>query len=223
MIEDSAEHLDQLCRQQLPVPERVLVRCAAIADHSAELFDEELSSITQAIAKRREEFATGRWLARRTMRELDIPAGVIHRGKQRQPLWPAGSHGSITHADDIAAVAIGDTDSCRSIGIDLERWSRVTPELHSKLLTANELAALADQPEAAAGLLFSAKEAGYKATFPLADRFIGFHEAEIDVDWAQGRFTIRYVGEHSINSVMEQGEGHFLISGDYALSLFIIS
>lgn len=222
MTQNDAAHLDQLCQQQLPLRPGVCVRCTSIGDYSSALYEEEAEAINQAIAKRRDEFATGRWLARRTMAQLELPIGIIGRGEQRQPLWPSGSVGSITHTDDIAAVAVGTDTSCRSIGIDLEMWPRVTSELHSKLFTRDELAALDGQPAAAAGLLFSAKEAGYKATFPLAERFIGFQEAEIDVDWSQRRFSIRYVGKHTDNSVMEQGEGYFLISDQYALSLFLI-
>jgi 4'-phosphopantetheinyl transferase EntD len=222
MTSDCAERLDDLCSQQLPTIPGLLVRCAAITDRGADLSSEELEAISKAVSKRRNEFATGRWLARRTMLELGLEPGHIARGDQRQPIWPAGITGSITHADDIAAVAVSAADACQSIGIDLERWQRVTPELHRKLFTDSELTVLSALPEAAAGLVFSAKEAGYKATFPLAGRFISFHEAEIDVDWPARRFAIRYVGEHSQNAVMEQGEGYFIIAGDYALSLFVI-
>ena len=73
-----------------------------------------------------------------------------------------------------------------------------------------------------AGLLFSAKEAGYKATFPLAGEFISFQDAEVELDPEQGRFRFRYFGKHAPSAVMEEGYGHFLICGRYVLSLFII-
>ena len=53
-------------------------------------------------------------------------------------------------------------------------------------------------------------------------RFIGFQEAEIEVDWERQRFDLHYVGEHDPNRIMEQGEGHFLFCGPYVLSLVII-
>jgi 4'-phosphopantetheinyl transferase EntD len=40
-------------------------------------------------------------------------------------------------------------------------------------------------------LLFSAKEAVYKAWFPLAERWLGFEDATISVDLAQGSFEAR--------------------------------
>jgi 4'-phosphopantetheinyl transferase EntD len=219
---DALAKLSALCAQRLPDPAGIALRFALISDHLDALYPQERAAVVKAVPKRQQEFATGRWLARELMRELDIEPGVIDRGDQRQPLWPAGALGSITHADDIAAASIARADACRSIGLDLETWQRVSPDLHHKLLTQTERNRLAASPVEAAGLIFSAKEAGYKATFPLAGRFIGFKEAEIDLDWSAGQFLIRYVGDHPENRVMEEGLGYFLISGDYVLSWFII-
>ena len=40
-------------------------------------------------------------------------------------------------------------------------------------------------------LLFSAKEATYKAVYPLVRKVFGFHAVEIKVDWEARRFTPR--------------------------------
>ena len=40
-------------------------------------------------------------------------------------------------------------------------------------------------------LLFSAKESVYKAWFPLTRRWLGFEEADITIDPADGTFTAR--------------------------------
>jgi 4'-phosphopantetheinyl transferase EntD len=214
--------LNQQATDAFPTTEGMAIQIAAIADHRGSLLAEELAAIEQAVEKRQREFATGRWLARQAMVDLDLPVGAIGRGEQREPIWPQGTLGSITHAEDLAAVAVARFGVCQSLGLDLECWSRVTPNLHSKLFTSAEREQLAFSPETAAGLLFSAKEAGYKATFPLASRFIGFHEAEIDVDWSRGQFSIRYVGEHEVNRVMEAGRGYFVVVDQLVLSLYVI-
>ena len=120
----------------------------------------------------------------------------------------------------MAAVAIA--DSLRSVGLDLEVAARVGAELHDKLFTTQELARIERGDPRLPGLMFSAKEAGYKATYPLAGKFIGFQEAEVLVDWDAGRFRFHYVGEHEPNRIMEQGEGYFLFHERYVLSLVII-
>ena len=65
------------------------------------------------------------------------------------------------------------------MGVDIERSERITPKLHGKIFTERERADLEGLPSAAAAVTFSAKEAGYKAIFPLSNQYIGFQEAEI--------------------------------------------
>ena len=46
-----------------------------------------------------------------------------------------------------------------------------------------------------ASLRFSAKEAFYKAIYPLVRRFVGFQEVEIELQTARGEFEVRVVAE----------------------------
>jgi len=215
--------LSALCEQKLPKVVGMTLRVATISDHVDALYPTEREAISKAVSKRVCEFSTGRWLARELMATLGIEPAEIGRGDKREPVWPEGVLGSITHADDLVVASVARSDACRSVGLDLECWSRVTPQLHDKLFSPAEISLLDQLPAQAAGLLFSAKEAGYKATYPLAGRFIGFHEAEIDVNWAAGQFAIRYIGAHDKNRVMEEGQGYFLTSGPYVLSWFIVN
>ncbi|MEZ5560456.1 MAG: 4'-phosphopantetheinyl transferase superfamily protein [Pseudomonadales bacterium] len=191
-------------------------------DCGAQLLAAERQAIERAVPKRINEFATGRVLARRAMALLGLPAGAIGRDTSRRPLWPEGCTGSITHADDLVVAAVARANTCASLGIDLEQADRVTPALHRKLLTASELQRVEQEDARFPALVFSAKEAGYKAVNPLVGKFIGFMEAEVDADWAAGRFRLRYVGEHEPNRVMDQGEGYFGFFERYVLSVFII-
>ena len=109
-----------------------------------------------------------------------------------------------------------------SLGLDLEIADRVGPHLHGNLFTEAEQDFLSGAEPRMAGLLFSAKEAGYKATFPLARRYIGFKEAEVRVNEGNEGFTLRYLGEHEPNRIMELAEGYFLFCGRYVLSMVII-
>lgn len=192
-----------------------------IVDCLDALFPEETEAITRAIGRRQREFATGRVLARRLMGELGVEPGAIRRGAQREPIWPAGVVGSLTHAESIAVAAVAPQGVLRSVGVDIELADRVGPELHGKLFTASEQS-LIDGDLRRAGLMFSAKEAAYKATYALAPRFVGFRDAEIAIDSEAQSFSFRYLGEHAPSGVMEEGSGRFLYCGPYVLSLFII-
>jgi len=214
--------LQNLIERHIPARAGLRLRASAVADRADALFPEELDAVTRAAPKRRAEFSTGRWLARELMAELGVAAAPIPQGAGREPVWPGEVLGTITHAGDTVVAAVAQCGAARSVGLDLEAWERVGERVHGKLFTAWERERLATWPPEAAGLLFSAKEAGYKATFPLARRYIGFHDAEVDVDWVAREFRFRYVGAHEPSSVMEAGAGHFLISGRYVLSLFII-
>ena len=94
--------------------------------------------------------------------------------------------------------------------------------MFSKIFTEAEQREVAAGDSRLASVFFSAKEAGYKATFPQVGRFIGFQEAEITVDWPARRFRIRYLGDFEPNRIMDDGEGYFLFCEPYVLSLFII-
>ena len=64
--------------------------------------------------------------------------------------------------------------------------------------------------------------AAYKAVYPRAGRFIGFQEAEIDIDWEARTLRARYIGDHPPNRIMSDGEGHFCFFGEYVLTVFLI-
>lgn len=192
-----------------------------IVDCLDALYPEERVAVQDAIERRQREFATGRALARRLIADLGVTPGAIPRGVQRQPVWPVGVVGSLTHAESVAVAAVATSDSCRSLGVDLELTDRVGQELYPKLFRPAERSFIGDDRRLA-GLVFSAKEAGYKATHALAPRFVSFRDAEISIDLDQQRFGFRYLGDHPPSAIMEEGVGHYLFCGPYVLSLFII-
>ena len=214
--------LDSNIAPQLPDIEGLEVVAALVGDHRDKLLPNEQPAIARAVEKRVREFATGRHLARHALGILGLPQAAIPSGQSREPLWPTGCIGSITHTEELAIAAVAADSALRSVGIDLEVADRVTPELHPRLLTPRECGLLPDADPSMPGLLFSAKEAGYKAVNPLVGQFIGFQEAEVDVDWAGRCFKLRYTGDHEPNRIMQQGQGFFCFFERYVFTLFII-
>lgn len=155
----------------------------AAVDHTEELWPVEQQAIASAVDHRRREFALGRWCARRSLERLGVSAVAIPVDPSRRPLWPAGYVGSISHSRRLAAAAAAPETSCRSLGIDIEPSGSVTPDVSGQILTEAEQRAWAD----AAGfdlatLIFSIKEATYKATNPVTGQWLGFHDVEVTVD-----------------------------------------
>lgn len=207
---------------QLPDLPGVKLAAARIADYTGALWPPERAAIARARERRAHEFSTGRHLARHAMAALGMEPTAVPRAEDRSPVWPSSIKGSITHAGDLAVVAVSRADLLTGLGLDLEQADRVTENLFPKLFTRAELDGLENGDPRLAGLLFSAKEAAYKAVNPRVGRYIGFREAEAQVSWEDRSLTLRYVGDHEPTRIMDRGVGHFCFFEQYVLTVFII-
>jgi 4'-phosphopantetheinyl transferase EntD len=167
-----------------------LVPAAAVAvetfhdDPEAQLFPAEEALLARAVNKRRREFATGRACARRALTQLGVPPSPLLPGPDREPRWPIGIVGSITHCDGYRAAVVARSRDLLSVGIDAEPNGPLPEGVLDRVSLAAERAWLRAQSEREpavhwARLLFCAKEAVYKTWFPLAHRWLGFEDAEI--------------------------------------------
>jgi 4'-phosphopantetheinyl transferase EntD len=149
-------------------------------DPETPLHPEEAVYVERAVAKRRNEFATGRALARSALTELGFPDFVLRPDSERAPIWPEGITGSISHSSTQAIVVAGREADLGSIGVDIEDERELEPRLWRILFTPEEIAYLETAPEM--GLVFfSAKEALYKAQYPRTRRFVAYREAVLRV------------------------------------------
>lgn len=173
----------------------VQVASASIEDHRSTLFPEELDGLSQASPSRQHEFATGRWLAHALLREQGERDVAIPRNADRTPRWPVGWVGSITHSGTACAVAVARASVRLGIGIDLEPDRAVKPGLERMICFGDELAWIAAEGEGEVGrrcrLVFSAKEAVYKAFHPRSRRVWRFAEVALEIDLARGDFEAR--------------------------------
>ncbi|MEV8375650.1 4'-phosphopantetheinyl transferase superfamily protein [Kribbella sp. NPDC056861] len=144
------------------------------------LLPQEFAAIARAVPVRQAEFATARHCARQALSRLGYPAAPILAGKSREPLWPDGVVGSLTHCDGYRAAAVTNSPRIASVGIDAEVHQPL-PEGVDKGVTVagemqmlNRLAAL--HPAIHWGrVLFSAKESIYKTWYPLTQGLAGLH------------------------------------------------
>jgi 4'-phosphopantetheinyl transferase EntD len=158
------------------------------------LFPAEESSVGQAVDKRRREFTTARACVREAFRRLGLPPCAVPNGARGEPLWPAGIVGSITHCEGYRACAIARSTQMATIGIDAEPHAALPDGLLGEIAIAQELSWLRERSDDAPEvhwdrLLFSAKEAVYKAWFPLTRRWLGFEDAAVSVDASAKTFT----------------------------------
>lgn len=145
------------------------------------LLPAERDSIAGAVPARIAEFAAGRHCAHQALLAFGVAVDVpLLRGPQREPLWPAGLVGSITHTAGYCAAVVAPASACAGLGIDAEHCGQVSTELWPMLFDASELALLhALEPLAKdrlATVLFAAKEAFFKSHFRLSRALPEFTE-----------------------------------------------
>lgn len=176
-------------------PDCVQVRCVhRDASTSCLLHPEEEQLLSpQAVEKRRREFLMGRTAARLALQELGIaPPPAIMRGERREPLWPQGIVGSITHAGDYAVAAVAREANVLSIGIDIEKVKqRHVTEIGRTIADADEQRWIQQDPNAIVQrtlLIFSAKESVFKALYPLCQVFLDYSAVSLKAD-SEGKFT----------------------------------
>lgn len=160
---------------------------------------EEEPLIAKSVAKRRNEFITVRHCARIALGELGLPPVPILKGEKGEPCWPDGVVGSLTHCTGYRGAVVGRTDAVRSVGIDAEPHDVLPDGVLNAISLEEERHEISTLP---AGLhwdriLFCAKEATYKAWFPLTKRWLGFEDAHVvfDLDPPDGETTGVFVSK----------------------------
>lgn len=142
---------------------------------------EEEPLIAKSVAKRRNEFITVRYCARQALVDLGMEPVPILKGDKGEPRWPDGVVGSLTHCEGFRGAAIGRREQVRSVGIDAEPHDVLPNGVLDAISLPVERHELGAMPGGVHWdrVLFCAKEATYKAWYPLTHRWLGFEDAHI--------------------------------------------
>ena len=217
------------------------VACAEAFDDppDAVLYPQEEAVISRAVEKRRREFRTVRHCARQAMRELGLPPAAVLPGEHREPLWPPGVVGSMTHCAGYRAAVVARSGDLLTVGIDAEPHEPLPPDVLDVIALTEEQVQIADLA-AAHGvphysaqhwdrLLFCAKETVYKAWFPLTQRWLGFSDAAITIDPAasgptEGTFSARLLaaGPTIAGHALTGFDGRWLISDSLVITAIAV-
>ncbi|MGF1431358.1 4'-phosphopantetheinyl transferase family protein [Kitasatospora sp. LaBMicrA B282] len=178
---------------------------AACAEYFADLpeaplFPAEEQLLGDAVPKRRGEFGTARVAARAALAQLGLPPVAVLADPRGVPVWPDGVLGSITHCVGYRGCAVARSAEFAGLGIDAEPDLPLPPGLSEVITVPAErrhLAELARLPGPLGGsgrpawdrLLFSAKEAVFKAVFPVSRIELDFPDVPITVVPGSGTFA----------------------------------
>lgn len=132
---------------------------------------------------RRRSFRLGRSAAHVALASIGHDTGPILVGDDREPVWPPGVMGSISHTINIGIALVAPDSRTDGIGVDIEQ-RRHAPELERRVPRPEEREWLEDRPHAeqadALLALFSAKESIFKAFFPTVRSYFGFETALLE-------------------------------------------
>ncbi|HKQ62601.1 MAG TPA: 4'-phosphopantetheinyl transferase superfamily protein [Candidatus Polarisedimenticolaceae bacterium] len=172
-------------------PAGVVLSVSTLEGWVGALYPEEEARVRHAAPKRRREFTAGRVGARQALARLGVSPQPLPADVERRVIWPAGIVGSISHCDDLCAVAVARSETVASLGLDVERAEPLDANLVSLICSASERTHLDSLPAGApwSKLVFAAKESVYKCLSPLVQTFLEFHHVTIDFDPDAGSFS----------------------------------
>jgi 4'-phosphopantetheinyl transferase EntD len=216
----------------MPLITELLPTSVASADATedfpdAALWPGEQAAVVRACERRRREFATARACARAALARLGIEPAAIVPDRRGAPMWPPGIVGSITHCEGYRAAAVARGSELMTIGIDAEPNEPLPDGVLRLMALAEERTHLsrlaAERPDVCWDrLLFSAKEAVYKAWFPLTHRWLGFEQALVTLDPDTGTFSAHLRGVASAGRITRV-PGRWLVRDGLALTATAIT
>lgn len=156
-------------------PECIDLTCAAFSQKMP-------NAVVRAVPKRQYEFIIGRLAAGVLLIENGIPAEDSWIASwHRQPVWPKGIIGSISHSSELVSVAVRPKGyGIDSIGIDIEYLDQNSQSMRAltRCFTHKERALL-EQIENGLIIGFSIKESLFKCLHPMTGNFFDFLDAQI--------------------------------------------
>ncbi|MEM6941124.1 MAG: 4'-phosphopantetheinyl transferase superfamily protein [Pseudomonadota bacterium] len=181
------------------------------------LYPIEAAHVAKATRKRRLEFAAGRAAARAALAELGRAAAPLPASPDRSPVWPLGTYGSISHTDRLCAAVA--TTSRIGIGIDLEDAHPLAEDIMPMICTDKEQEMIRG-PESArlAKLIFSAKEAAYKAQYPVSKTLIGFDCLQVTLNLVSQAFEAQFLRAVPGFCMGDTLHGRYAWIGDHVVS-----
>ncbi len=201
--DDTLIALQRMARKMFPVS--VAIGVTDPRRPGIGLLPAEAAATRGMVRRRREEFTAGRLAARQAMAALACVPSAVPMGTDRAPIWPEGLRGSLTHCAT-ACLAVLTLDNLL-LGADLEPDAPLPDDMTALVCNSAEQNWLARQPLQLRGqrarLIFSAKEAAYKAQYPVTRQLFGFQTLQILPDIVAGKFSVTFaepVGRFSRDS-----------------------
>ena len=180
----------------------------------------ELERSKTMAPRRLQSFCQGRDCARRALGDLGTSPTAIPVGSMREPIWPSGIVGSISHCDGFAIAAVARASELAGVGVDIEVQGNLEAGVRRLIATPDE-ARNSPLDDADGRMLFSMKESVYKCIWPNLRRFVDFQEVEIEIGGAgAGTFQPHAAdaGDRVLRRALRDVLGRYTSVGNYLLT-----
>lgn len=166
---------------------------------------------------RQEEFKAGRRCASQALAKVGSEDRIALPDADGLPNWPQGFLGSISHSLGIAMAVAAKKEQYALVGLDLEKTNRLSESAARRVIHPLEVSFAGDN-QVNASILFSLKEAFYKAQFPRWRELGNFRELALSVNLAEGTADIKEM-DARFDSELVQLSFAFKIVDDFVISL----
>jgi 4'-phosphopantetheinyl transferase EntD len=159
----------------------ILVDHRLIADgDELALLPDEMAAFAGSVIKVRRASGAARTVARELLLRFGQAPRAIPKSTAGMPVWPDGIVGSLAHDARIAVAAMARQHEFLSVGVDIEPAEPLAPDLLDIVATPRERQTIQNDP-LCGRLLFSVKEAIYKAVYPLDRTFLDHQDVEVSL------------------------------------------
>jgi len=215
-----ANELQTALQGMIPVE---VFSAADSAAEEAECFEyhEEGRHMENAVVARRNEFIAGRRCARAALSKLGQTASALPPDAEGVPVWPAGTVGSISHSRGLCCAVATSTDVTCCLGLDLEKTTRLSARAMARVVHPLEVDFVGDD-QTKGSLLFSVKEAFFKAQFPQWHVQPNFKDLALHVDLAAEQMSVQEIAPHLPKALREAAIGmqfRYRFFGEYVVTL----
>jgi len=199
------------------LPRGVAVAVWGLDTQETFLLEAESQAISRAVESRRQEFARGRACARHALESLGVDPIPLGVGPGRQPLWPEGFVGSITHGADVVAAVVASADNLSALGIDVETVEVLSESVRQAVVQPEDQVG---EMEETGKVLFSAKESVFKALYPLSGVWMDFDAVALTPGPAPKTLRARPTGRSPAPSSVAELLGGYRIIGERVVTAF---
>ena len=183
--------MNKICKQLYTnFPSKISLVCHSV--------NEEMLQIPNFKEKspREQEHSLGRYCAQQALGAINFHCNVIKSSSHGFPIWPDGIVGSISHSKGLCLSAVAQITNFQAIGIDVEQFNRMKERSIERIVHPKEIAQIGNDLTKAT-LLFSIKEAFYKAQYPIFKNSLNFKDLAFEYDFTAQKAQLIWLSDKS--------------------------